>query len=114
MNPKVLSASGIPLHYASSGTCIAAVVASLMVGIMGNLPVGCAPGVGLSAYFSYGLMAQIEKEKDPSTQIPEYCIGLAIQLIAGAIVLILTLTRVIPFVIRFDYFDAINFENDFV
>jgi adenine/guanine/hypoxanthine permease len=37
-------------------TAVGSGIASLTCGIMGNLPFGLAPGTGLSAYLSYGLV----------------------------------------------------------
>ena len=40
----------------SFATALSAAVSCFMVGIFGNLPFGCAPGIGLSAYLVYGLV----------------------------------------------------------
>lgn len=37
-------------------TAVSSGLASLTCGIFGNLPFGLAPGTGLSAYLSYGLV----------------------------------------------------------
>ena len=53
-NPGILEKSNIEQKYSHVGTCLASCVATLIAGLLSNLPVGCAPGVSLSAYFSYG------------------------------------------------------------
>jgi adenine/guanine/hypoxanthine permease len=37
-------------------TAVSAGVASLFVGLFGNLPFGLAPGTGLSGYLTYGVV----------------------------------------------------------
>ena len=82
--------TGIPIHNASSATCLATFLATLVAGIFGNVPIGCAPGVGLSAYFSYSVMSEINND---------YNLGLFMIFISGVIVLILTLLRITPMII---------------
>jgi adenine/guanine/hypoxanthine permease len=57
VNPQLLSKLGVPSTDIAVSTAIAAAVGSLTVGLFGNLPFGLAPGVGLSAYLTYGLVA---------------------------------------------------------
>lgn len=47
---------GIPASDVVVATAVSSGVASMMCGICGNLPFGLAPGTGLSAYLSYGLV----------------------------------------------------------
>ena len=89
-NPTILSKSGIPIQYASSATCMATMIATLIVGILGNVPVGCAPGIGLSAYFSYSVMREVNDD---------YNLGLFMIFISGLIVFILTLLKITPLII---------------
>ncbi|HHT50759.1 MAG TPA: NCS2 family permease, partial [Eubacteriaceae bacterium] len=37
-------------------TCLAAVVGSLLMGLLANLPFGLAPGMGLNAFFAYSVV----------------------------------------------------------
>lgn len=47
---------GYPKSDVVIATAVGAGLASLVCGIFGNLPFGLAPGTGLSAYLSYGLV----------------------------------------------------------
>ncbi len=89
-NPTILSKSGIPIQYASSATCMATMFATLIAGIIGNVPIGAAPGVGLSAYFSYSVMKEVNND---------YNLGLFMIFCSGLIVFILTLLKITPLII---------------
>jgi AGZA family xanthine/uracil permease-like MFS transporter len=56
VNPQLLSTAGIPRGDVVIGTAGASAIASLIQGLVGNLPFGLAPGTGLSAYLAYGLV----------------------------------------------------------
>ena len=56
VNPQLLSKLGVPSTDIVVSTAIAAGIGSLICGLFGNLPFGLAPGVGLSAYLTYGLV----------------------------------------------------------
>ena len=56
VNPQLLSKLGVPATDIVVSTAIAAGFGSLICGLFGNLPFGLAPGVGLSAYLTYGLV----------------------------------------------------------
>jgi len=58
VNPQVLGApnTGISGVQVIAGTVIGSAVASFITGYFGNLPLGLAPGLGLSAYLSFGLV----------------------------------------------------------
>jgi AGZA family xanthine/uracil permease-like MFS transporter len=51
-----MNAAGVPYSDAVFATAVSAGVANVIVGFMGNLPFGLAPGVGLSAYLAYGVV----------------------------------------------------------
>lgn len=53
---QVLSRAGMPMGDIVVATAVASAVGSFIVGIFGNLPFGLAPGLGLSAYMSYGMV----------------------------------------------------------
>jgi adenine/guanine/hypoxanthine permease len=56
VNPQLLSDAGVSHDDAVVATALSAAVACFIVGIFGNLPFGCAPGLGLSSYLSYSLV----------------------------------------------------------
>jgi adenine/guanine/hypoxanthine permease len=56
VNPQLLSDAGVSHDDAVVATALSAAVACFVVGLFGNLPFGCAPGLGLSSYLSYSLV----------------------------------------------------------
>jgi AGZA family xanthine/uracil permease-like MFS transporter len=55
VNPTVLSGAGLPFAAVAFATAMTAIVGSTIAGAFGNLPFGLAPGMGLNAYFAYGV-----------------------------------------------------------
>ena len=55
VNPTVLANCGLPFESVAFATAITAIAGAALAGFFGNLPVGLAPGMGLNAYFAYGV-----------------------------------------------------------
>jgi len=55
VNPVILQAAGMPLPGAIAATAISAGIATLVMGLLANYPVALAPGMGLNAFFAYGI-----------------------------------------------------------
>jgi len=53
VNPKMLSETGMAVEGVLFATCIAAAVATLVMGLYANYPIALAPGMSLNAYFTY-------------------------------------------------------------
>jgi AGZA family xanthine/uracil permease-like MFS transporter len=53
VNPAILGQAGMPVAAVAAATCIAAGLASIMMGLAANTPLALAPGMGLNAYFSF-------------------------------------------------------------
>lgn len=53
VNPKMLSETGMAVDGVLFATCIAAAVATLVMGLYANYPIALAPGMSLNAYFTY-------------------------------------------------------------
>jgi adenine/guanine/hypoxanthine permease len=53
VNPSILAAAGIDQGAAFVATCIAAAIGSAAIGLLANLPLALAPGMGLNAYFTF-------------------------------------------------------------
>jgi AGZA family xanthine/uracil permease-like MFS transporter len=53
VNPAILGDAGMPVGAVAAATCLAAGIASLMMGLVANYPLALAPGMGLNAYFTY-------------------------------------------------------------
>ena len=53
VNPAILSDAGMDFGAVFVATCLAAALGSILMGLVGRLPVGLAPGMGQNAFFSY-------------------------------------------------------------
>ncbi|MCX8475739.1 MAG: NCS2 family permease [Sphingomonas sp.] len=53
VNPAILGQAGMPIAAVAAATCLAAGLASIMMGFFANTPLALAPGMGLNAYFSF-------------------------------------------------------------
>ena len=56
VNPLILADAGMDRSSVFIATCLAAAVGSLIMGLYANYPVALAPGMGLNAYFTYGVV----------------------------------------------------------
>lgn len=56
VNPSILSEAGMPFGPVFVATCLAAAFATLVMGLYANYPIALAPGMGLNAFFTYGVV----------------------------------------------------------
>lgn len=56
VNPEILSAAGMPREAVFVATCLAAALGSAIMGLYANYPIALAPGMGLNAYFAFGVV----------------------------------------------------------
>lgn len=56
VNPQVLSHAGLPASDVLFATAIGSAVGTLAMGLYANYPIALAPGMGLNAYFTYGVV----------------------------------------------------------
>ncbi len=56
VNPRILSEAGMDYGAVMVATIIATFLASLYMGVKANYPFALAPGMGLNAYFTYGIV----------------------------------------------------------
>jgi AGZA family xanthine/uracil permease-like MFS transporter len=56
VNPSILADAGMPKDAVFIATCLAAAIGSLIMGLYANYPIAMAPGMGLNAYFAYGVV----------------------------------------------------------
>ncbi|GAC1345669.1 MAG: solute carrier family 23 protein [Acetobacteraceae bacterium] len=56
VNPNILHAAGIDQGAAFTATCIAAAIGTAAMGLLANLPIALAPGMGLNAYFAFSVV----------------------------------------------------------
>ncbi len=56
VNPQILSEAGMPANDLVVATALASAAATLAMGLWANYPFALAPGMGLNAYFTYGIV----------------------------------------------------------
>ena len=56
VNPAILKDAGMDQGAVFVATCLAAAIGTLIMGLYANYPVALAPGMGLNAYFTYGIV----------------------------------------------------------
>ena len=85
VNPSILAAAGIDHGAAFVATCIAAAIGSAAMGLMANLPLALAPGMGLNAYFTFTVVKGMG--------VP-WQVALGAVFISGLVFLIISVLRV--------------------
>jgi len=55
VNPAILSTAGLDFGAVFVATIVAAVVGCSIMGLWANWPVAMAPGMGLNAFFTFGV-----------------------------------------------------------
>jgi len=56
VNPAILSEAGMDFGAVFVATCLAAALGTAIMGFYANYPIALAPGMGLNAYFTYGVV----------------------------------------------------------
>ncbi|MCB1804572.1 MAG: NCS2 family permease [Candidatus Competibacteraceae bacterium] len=56
INPQILSLAGIPAADVAIATALGAAIATIIMGLYANFPFVLAPGMGLNAYFTFGVV----------------------------------------------------------
>lgn len=85
VNPAILGQAGMPVTGVAAATCFAAAFASILMGMVANVPLALAPGMGLNAYFTFTVVQQMG--------VP-WPVALGCVFVSGVAFLILTLTGV--------------------
>jgi AGZA family xanthine/uracil permease-like MFS transporter len=85
VNPAILGQAGMPVASVAAATCLAAALASILMGLGANVPLALAPGMGLNAYFSFTVVQQMG--------VP-WPVALGCVFVSGAAFLLLTLLGV--------------------
>ena len=84
VNPQMMSQSGMDEGAIFVGTCLAAALACIVMGLYANWPVGLAPGMGLNAFFTYTVVGQMGYSWE---------IALGAVFLAGILFFIMSITR---------------------
>jgi len=56
LNPIIMSKTGMPFDGLFLATCLGAAIATILMGLYANWPVGLAPGMGLNAFFTFSVV----------------------------------------------------------
>ena len=56
VNPSILEAAKMPFGAVFVATCLAAAIGCLLMAFLANYPIALAPGMGLNAYFAFGVV----------------------------------------------------------
>jgi adenine/guanine/hypoxanthine permease len=84
VNPQILSAAGMDRGAVFVATCIASALGTLVMALYANYPLALAPGMGLNAYFTYGVVLGMHYS---------WQVALGAVFISGVCFLVLSVTR---------------------
>src|SRR5471030_1122845 len=56
VNPQILAAAKMPVPAVFVSTCVAAAIGCFLMAFLANYPIALAPGMGLNAYFAFGVV----------------------------------------------------------
>src|SRR5579859_7818731 len=85
VNPAILGDAGMDKGAVFVATCIASAIGTLVMALYANYPLALAPGMGLNAYFTYGVVLGMHYR---------WQVALGAVFISGSLFLILSVTRV--------------------
>ena len=91
VNPAMLAQTGMDQGAVFVATCLAAALGCLLMGLLANLPVALAPGMGLNAFFTYVIVL----EQSHSWQTALACV-----FFSGCLFLLLSLFKVREWIIN--------------
>ncbi len=90
VNPGILSNAGMDFNALVVVTCLASALGTLCMALFANYPIALAPGMGLNAFFAFGVVLNMKINGAPVT----WQMALAAVFIEGAIFAVLTLTSI--------------------
>src|SRR5258708_248549 len=85
VNPAILGDAGMDKGAVFVATCIASAIGTLVMALYANYPLALAPGMGLNAYFTYGVVIGMHQT---------WQVALGAVFISGVLFLVLSVTRV--------------------
>ena len=85
VNPGILQNAGMPFGALMTATCLASALATFLMAFMANYPIALAPGMGLNAFFAFGVVIGMGIS---------WQVALAAIFIEGILFILLTLTKV--------------------
>lgn len=91
VNPAMLAEAGLDQGAVFVATCLAAAIGSILMGVIANYPIALAPGMGLNAFFTYGVVLGMGHT---------WQTALGAVFIAGVLFLLLSLFKVREWIIQ--------------
>lgn len=91
VNPLILSDAGMDHGAVFVATCLAAAFSTMLMGLYANYPIALAPGMGLNAYFTYGIVQGMHYS---------WQVGLGAVFISGIIFLIISIFPIRSYIIN--------------
>ena len=85
VNPQMMAAAGMDQQASFVATCLASALACFLMGLYANWPVGLAPGMGLNAFFTYTVVADMGYSWE---------VALGAVFLAGILFVIMSVTRI--------------------
>ena len=85
VNPQMMAAAGMDQQASFVATCLASAIACMIMGLYANWPVGLAPGMGLNAFFTYTVVADMGYSWE---------VALGAVFLAGVLFVIMSVTRI--------------------
>ncbi len=91
VNPSILAETGMDRGAVFVATCLAAAIGTMIMGVLANYPVALAPGMGLNAYFAFGVVLGMGHS---------WQVGLGAVFLSGVLFLILSVLPVREWIIN--------------
>jgi len=91
VNPSILAETGMDHGAVFVATCLAAAIGTMIMGVVANYPVAVAPGMGLNAYFAFGVVLGMGHS---------WQVGLGAVFLSGIIFIILSILPVREWIIN--------------
>lgn len=91
VNPSILKNAGMDEGALFTATCLAAAFGSILMGLYANYPVALAPGMGLNAYFAFGVVLGVK--------LP-WQVALGAVFLSGVLALLLSLSPLREYVVN--------------
>jgi AGZA family xanthine/uracil permease-like MFS transporter len=85
VNPVILADAGMDRGAVFVATCLASALATLLMALLANYPLALAPGMGINAYFAYGVVKGLHYSWE---------VALGAVFLSGFLFLILSVTRI--------------------
>ncbi|MFI3269520.1 MAG: NCS2 family permease [Rikenellaceae bacterium] len=91
VNPSILAATGMDSGAVFTATAVSSALACFMMGLIANLPIALAPGMGINAFFAYTIVLQMGYSWETA---------LAAVFVEGVIFILLSLLNIREYILR--------------